>query len=81
MTNCKGCFSERNCEKYISKTDVIDLNKCPCGACLIKVVCKDPCEDFFNFYKGYYKDQYLTRVWWIKKYEYKENDNIKVTYD
>jgi hypothetical protein len=70
MEHCKGCKSKDNCEKYI---DIIkDIGKCVCRKCLIKGICKDPCDDFINLFKNYYRGKrYLTHVWWIKKYELK----------
>ncbi len=49
MTNCKGCLVK--CTHYtaynsghISRTV---LTKCPCGVCIIKMVCEaNRCEEF-----------------------------------
>jgi hypothetical protein len=74
MKHCKGCRSEVNCKKYTDIMKKIDIDKCACATCLIKVVCNDPCDDFINLFKKYYEKDgkgYLTLVWCIKKYEYK----------
>lgn len=45
MENCKGCLIEGLCGyKHVAKT-----KKCPCGMCLIKVVCKTACEEYTQF--------------------------------
>ncbi len=52
--NCKGCFTIDKC--IISRTDWGRYyyterieDRCPCYACLIKVMCDDSCEEYSNF--------------------------------
>lgn len=74
MEHCKGCKSKDNCEKYIDMMKEVDIGKCVCRECLIKGICKDPCDNFINLFKKCYKKAYLTRVWWIKKHDFNENN-------
>jgi len=81
IENCKGCKSKDNCEKYIDVMKEVDISKCVCRKCLIKGMCRDPCDDFINLFKKYYEKNrrgYLAYVWWIKKYEYKDIKKRKV---
>lgn len=71
MKHCKGCNSKDNCEKYTDIMRKIDVDKCVCKQCLIKGMCKDPCDDFIKLFAKYYDKAHLTRVWWIKKYTIK----------
>ncbi len=50
IKGCEGCLTKEVCEDggkpyYKEKYNI----KCPCGMCLIKVICKDPCEDYLDF--------------------------------
>ncbi len=40
-----GCYETRVIDQY---TDYYDerMNECPCGICLIKMVCDEPCEPY-----------------------------------
>ncbi len=59
MKYCKGCRSiDRHCtlriyvryatKEAVSKT-ISKIGKCPCGTCLVKGVCRSPCEDYMSF--------------------------------
>ena len=72
MENCEGCNSKDNCERYTDIMRTIDVEECPCIECLIKGMCKDPCDDFIKLFEKYYEKAYLARVWWIKKYDIKK---------
>jgi len=46
--NCKGCYSKDACDKIKSFKKEMRIN-CPCGICLIKVVCNIVCDNFSDF--------------------------------
>jgi len=47
---CEGCNINSRCTMrlYISKSN----SKCPCGTCLVKVLCNHDCQDFVIFRKA-----------------------------
>ena len=47
--NCNGCYCEDNDCDIIDK--LTDFDICPCGICIIKVMCNDACEDYNTFYQ------------------------------
>lgn len=48
---CKGCAS------YIDhECEIIDTNEggCPCNDCLIKIMCGDGCDEYYEYYEKMY---------------------------
>ena len=57
MKYCKGCCSREGCIvvihiKYTLEERGLILDDCPCSMCLIKVVCRESCDDYTNFRMG-----------------------------
>jgi len=48
--NCDGCiyFIHENCD-FCNRN--IDSNTCPCSLCIIKMMCKRACQDWFEWKK------------------------------
>ncbi len=48
MDNCKGCevFSTDGNDCIFRSFRCWSVKKCPCRECLIKMMCKDPCEPY-----------------------------------
>ncbi len=55
MDYCKGCRTkEKACTiriyiQYAMEERVSTMGKCPCGTCLIKMVCKVACIEYLDF--------------------------------
>ncbi len=55
MKYCEGCRSiDRQCTlriyvRYAMEETTSKIGNCPCGTCLVKGVCRSPCEDYMNF--------------------------------
>ena len=59
MSECAGCISYGTvCDGTLSTKDI----QCPCIKCLVKVVCKDVCEEY-----GAFKD-YVNRINLVSKF-------------
>jgi hypothetical protein len=62
MENCIGCLNHTLFlnQLYLSGNsciflsppyrDMVEINKCPCNTCIIKVMCRTRCEDRYRFY-------------------------------
>ena len=52
VDNCNGCHTKiQGCgiiTKYVDRLTEFDV--CPCGICLVKVVCYDACTEYSEFY-------------------------------
>jgi len=55
MEHCKSCITEPVCNNIGYEED-IRVN-CPCRMCLVKVACRESCEDYQTFWKvkGFYE--------------------------
>ncbi len=51
MENCKGCYSHISRSVCAVFSNIIVTGKCPCGVCLIKMVCKIPCKEYTKFWQ------------------------------
>ena len=71
--NCSGCRREGYCIVLSSIIDYIKIGKCPCGTCLVKVVCEHPCEDYAPFNREVW-EVYMTAF--EEMIEEKERDNL-----
>jgi hypothetical protein len=40
---CEGCMAYKNLHRTC---EVIEMSKCPCRECIIKVVCQKICREF-----------------------------------
>ncbi len=64
--DCKGCSTYDDCIKDYSIKDYasdenVFLNvreECPCSRCLVKVVCREGCNDWSRFRKDNKYDKY-----------------------
>ncbi len=62
MENCKGChYSSSGCVCLLTNRKINTLNKCPCGICLVKMICRLGCEEFTIFYKAEVERYILTK--------------------
>ena len=52
MEHCDGCCG--GCRKGYKYHDHIEREDiyCPCGVCLVKVLCNTTCEDYSKYYSG-----------------------------
>jgi hypothetical protein len=57
--NCKGCefLMIIPIECLLTRIGIESIPDCPCQTCLIKIVCKDPCDDLIKAYKNIGEDQ------------------------
>lgn len=55
MKYCEGCRSrDRHCNiriymRFAMEEATSNVSKCPCGICLVKGICKCPCEEYLSF--------------------------------
>ena len=53
--NCVGCYTNTEHKTSIGLVAICSVKsfnlkgECPCVRCIIKMVCHDSCDDFFNF--------------------------------
>ncbi len=61
--NCDGCyantpntFNNLGCSLLFPpyKDLIIDISKCPCNICIIKMVCKDQCDERYKLWLNKY---------------------------
>ncbi len=57
---CRGCNLYGVC--YAAYTLNIDLEKCPCSTCLVKMMCKQRCNEFMEFRQLDFEDITLEDV-------------------
>jgi hypothetical protein len=50
---CKGCSVSDQCP-LIGQNEINQI--CPCTDCIIKVMCKNQCEEYNIFEQGYYSN-------------------------
>ena len=50
MKSCEGCYSygKNDCVYVAYRTEKVTI-ECPCGICLIKVVCARACDEYEDF--------------------------------
>ncbi len=51
MENCKGCHTEVECSLTLTHVKQMRVD-CPCGVCLIKVICNSSCDEYEMFWGG-----------------------------
>ncbi len=52
IDECKGCRIIRRFSRCFFR-DVGLVEKCPCVQCLVKVMCKDKCENRKDYYNSF----------------------------
>lgn len=50
MRPCKGCTDNGMCT--LQTKGSIAINECPCQKCLVKGICKEPCEAITQHYEN-----------------------------
>jgi len=50
--DCKGCSASNSTGKCHTNTIDAKGNKCPCGKCLVKSMCKNGCPDYYKFWSN-----------------------------
>ena len=66
MDDCKGCLSKQHRRLYILCSIVykqspieIDVPICPCVECLIKMICREPCNIHLRYSKHVLSTAYV----------------------
>ena len=61
--NCSGCnqlrdysSGENNFECHYTTLGVKNIERCPCGQCIIKTLCSERCQEFTTAYNKHYKN-------------------------
>ncbi len=49
MNRCKGCYLKQKESLYKCIINNEENKNCPCSICLLKGICKTPCDSFINF--------------------------------
>lgn len=47
---CDGCKDFEACSFIVMGS--VAINECPCGNCLIKGICHNPCDDLMQHYEN-----------------------------
>ncbi len=64
MTDCEGCSRKTNSTCFLimppsNRNKIIKKPRnCPCMTCIIKMVCKDQCDERYVFWGGEYNRIY-----------------------
>ncbi len=55
---CEGCHGiNHKTRSCFVKSDLEDYKDCPCGGCLVKVMCSEVCQERVSFYADRYRAQ------------------------
>jgi len=65
MPTCEGCYCNGGCS--LQQFGSVAMEQCPCGECIIKIMCSDPCDKYHEYIATTYGGHLGAEIEFIKQ--------------